>query len=833
MKESRGISSESLGETSRPTEETRQFLADLFDRIHVLPDPKTLLHMAAAGVGARLNVAFCAFAVMDPQREVVLSQYGPTDKSHAGSILDLPRALGRNVVDALRLGQTVVLNDTARDLIAADAPVRVFFPTGGLLAQPLVHSGSWIATLIVVSASPRVWQPDEIFVVRSVAAQAAMAVQNLRLAQDQEKVRHEVLAAARCLLWQADITESGHPTMLHWETHFVDAAAAREWLPIEVRPGEEYLNARRRARFPEELEANDATGTAAIRAGESYSQEFRCRCADGSLRWLHEDIQVVTVVPGQRWQTVGVCTDVTERVRSEEAQRSSELRLHEALQAGKMGTWEWDMVTNALIWSAETERLFGLPVGAFAGTYQAYQRFLHPEDREVVQELITKAIYNRSPYDSEHRIVLQNGAVRWIGGKGQAFYDQQGRPIRMLGTVADITDRKRLEQQVLQVQKMDSIGRLAGGVAHDFNNFLCVILLFAELVEMELAEDSPLLTNVRHIQDAATRANNLTSQLLAFARRQVSAAKVVFPNEVITEMSRILTPLIGEDIELTTLLKADVGSIKADPSQIEQVLVNLVVNARDAIVGGGKISIRTDNATLTGHFPGEEMTVVPGEYVLIMVSDTGTGLTEEAKRHLFEPFFTTKGMGRGTGLGLATVYGIVKQNNGYILFDGDDGGGTTARVYLPRVFEAPFELGTGAGADIGLHGTATILVVEDEQLVRGGMVTILRGHGYTVLEARNGVEALQIAAAQSGKLDLLVTDAIMPEMGGKELADRLRDARPSIRLMYVSGYTEETTAQNFLQKGAALLQKPFTVGQLLTTVRAALEGDPRTEPTSL
>ena len=827
MTESCITASANSAESIRPTEETRQFLTDLFERIHALWDPFALLQAAAGGVGARLNVATCAFVVMDPQEERVLVRCGPVESGLLESTTNLSTALGRGMVDALRRGQTVIDNDSAHDpRTVAEGTSRAFHPEGSLLAVPLVHGGRWLATLIVASVSPRLWQTDEIFIVQKVAAQAVMALQNIRLAQDQQKARHEILAAARCLLWHADITESGHPTEMYWDTHFVDAAAAREWLPIEVRPGEEYLDARRRARFPEELEANDALGSAAIRAGESYSQEFRCRCADGSLRWLHEDIQVVTVVPGERWRTVGVCTDITDRVRSEEARRASELRLREALQAGKMGTWEWDMLTNALHWSAETERLFGLQVGAFEGTYQAYQRFLHPEDREIVQELITKAIYNRSVLDSEHRIVLRDGAVRWVGSKGHAFYDQQGRPIRMLGTVADITDRKRLEQQVLQAQKMDSIGRLAGGVAHDFNNLLCVILLFAELVEMELTEDNPLLKNVRHIQDAATRANNLTSQLLAFARRQVSAATVVLPNDLIAEMSRILTPLIGEDVELTTLLKEDVGRIKADPSQIEQVIVNLVVNARDAIVGGGKICIRTDNVTLTSHFPGEEMTVVPGEYVLIMVSDTGTGMTEEVKRHLFEPFFTTKGVGKGTGLGLPTVYGIVKQNNGYILFDSEEGRGATARIYLPRVFDPPFLVGREVGSEVDLVGTATILVVEDESLVRAVMATILRGSGYSVLEARNGVEALRLAAEHTGELDLLVADAVMPEMGGRELADRLREARPFIRLMYVSGYTEETTAaHNFVQEGVAFLQKPFTIGQLLTTVRNALEFD--------
>ncbi len=642
-----------------------------------------------------------------------------------------------------------------------------------------------------------------------------------------EEERRYILAGAQCLLWSADIQDLKNGQPLLWEMHYPDEEAAERFLPVKLRNGETYQSAWDRSRWPEDYERVTLQGTAFIRAGQSFEQEFRCLRADGTVRWLYESIHVETIEADRRWRAVGVCTDITERKTMEQALRESEERLQAALHAGNMGTWEWDMLSNSLKWSLETEQLFGLEPGSFGGTYEAYLQRVHPEDRDMVREIVASALRDKTSFEHESRIVLPNGAIRWVSGKGAALYGKQGEPERLLGTITDITERKRLEQQASEAHQMEGLGRLAGGIAHDFNNLLSVILGYAEMVEMELAEQSDLLPNVQNIRNAATRAAKLTSQLLAFARKQVSAAKVISPNDVIAGMNPILKPLIREDIQLVTLLKEGVGNIKADPTQIEQILVNLVVNSRDAMPNGGKIILQTDNVAFADHAPREHSTVAAGEYILISVSDTGIGMTRETRNRLFEPFFTTKSVGKGTGLGLATVYGIVKQSGGYIFAYSEVGIGTTIKVYLPRVDEIASAVSKGANLSANLNGTETILVVEDEQSVRDLTVKTLLKKGYHVLQAENGVHALRVAEAYPGEIHLVVTDAIMPEMGGRELVDRLKTARPSTIVLYVSGYTEEvTSAQGILPEGTEFVQKPFTSHGLLSKVRELLQSAP-------
>jgi two-component system cell cycle sensor histidine kinase/response regulator CckA len=643
----------------------------------------------------------------------------------------------------------------------------------------------------------------------------------------QEMERQYVMASANCLLWYADVHDTGHPDYLGWNIFITDEEAAQRFLPLDLQPGEAYKDAKYRHRLPEDRAACDRMANASIRAGKSYTQEFRCQCADGTIRWLREDIQVETAIPDRLWRVVAVCVDITEHMNREIALRESEERLQAALSAGDLGVWDWDIPTNTVRWAAETERLFGLEPTGFASVQDAYRRLVPQEDQEMVRATVQRAIQNRTPFEYEHRLLFPDGSQRWLLHKGRPFYDEQGQPVRLLGAIIDMTEHRRLEQQFLQAQKMEGIGRLAGGIAHDFNNLLSVIMGYAEMVEMELAEESELLLNVRNIRSAAARAAQLTAQLLAFARKQVSEARVFHPNELIRSMSQILKPLIREDIELTLRLKEEVGSIKAAPNQIEQVIINLVVNACDAMPRGGKLVLLTDNVTLADQYLREQTPVKEGDYVLIAVSDTGVGMTPEVKSRLFEPFFTTKEVGKGTGLGLATVYGIVKQSGGYIFVYSEVGIGTTLKVYLPRVDADVTASIQTARATALMRGNETVLVVEDERLVRELTVRTLQRNGYTVLEAANGREALQVAGEFPADIPLVVTDVIMPEMGGKELTDRLQALRPTSRILYVSGYTEESTfAQDIVPEGTAFLQKPFTANGLLTKVREVLDAIP-------
>ncbi len=388
----------------------------------------------------------------------------------------------------------------------------------------------------------------------------------------------------------------------------------------------------------------------------------------------------------------------------------------------------------------------------------------------------------------------------------------------------DVTERRALEQQLRQSQKMEAVGRLAGGIAHDFNNLLMVISGYCEFLTERTANDPEIASQVREIAHAAERAASLTRQLLTFSRKQMIAPKVVDLNAVVSESSKMLTRLIGEDIDLSVIAGANLGSVKADPSQIEQVVMNLAVNARDAMPHGGKLTLETANVTLDDSYARMHSPVKPGEFVMLAISDTGQGMDTETQAHIFEPFFTTKGS-KGTGLGLSTVYGIVKQSGGYIWVYSEPNQGTAFKIYLPRVTPSgdPVELPAVIQQAATGPVRETILLVEDENILRNITRQYLTKQGYTVLEANNGLAALQVSATQPGPIHLLLTDVIMPAMNGRELADRLTSVRPETKVLYMSGYTENAIGHNgVLEAGTNLLQKPFTLPALKAKVREVL-----------
>jgi len=397
----------------------------------------------------------------------------------------------------------------------------------------------------------------------------------------------------------------------------------------------------------------------------------------------------------------------------------------------------------------------------------------------------------------------------------------------------DITDRRQLEEQLRQAQKMDAVGRLAGGVAHDFNNLLMVINGYTEVLLEQLEEGGDMHHKVQSIQQAADRAATLTRQLLAFSRKQLLELKVVDVNSVIGDMERLLRPLIGENIELLTRLDSGAGHTRADAGQLEQVIMNLVVNAKDAMPEGGKLTVQSSDITVR-HNLSEHRFIQPGRYAVISVSDTGHGMDKETQSRIFEPFFTTKEKGKGTGLGLSTVYGIVKQSNGYVFAKSELGAGTTFYVYLPRVEDATEELSPAKAQVNETDGCETVLLVEDEESVRELVRLTLASRGYKVLEAENGESGLHIAESHKDKIDILITDVVMPGMGGRELARTLLSLRPGISVLYLSGYTEDAV----ITRGApgpatAFLQKPFTLQNLARKVREVLRGRSATAPRSI
>ena len=387
----------------------------------------------------------------------------------------------------------------------------------------------------------------------------------------------------------------------------------------------------------------------------------------------------------------------------------------------------------------------------------------------------------------------------------------------------DVTERRSLERQLLQAQKMEAVGRLAGGIAHDFNNVLTAIFGYADLLTEEFPAGSPARQDLEEIRKAATRASALTRQLLAFSRQQVLAPMVLSVNDLVDDVDKMLRRLVGEDVELRLILARDAGNVRADSGQLQQVIMNLVVNARDAMPTGGKLVIETADAELTEQYAELHQAVIPGRYVMLAVSDTGVGMDAQTKARIFEPFFTTKEKGKGTGLGLSTVYGIVKQSGGYVWVYSEPGHGTTFKLYLPRV-DAPAEPQAPPRETATLTGTETILLAEDDEILRPLTKGLLARLGYTVLDAESAEQALAVAGARQGPIHLLVADVVMPGASGRELARRLAQSRPETRVLYVSGYTDDAIVHHgMLEPGLKFLQKPFTPAVLARKVREVLD----------
>lgn len=422
----------------------------------------------------------------------------------------------------------------------------------------------------------------------------------------------------------------------------------------------------------------------------------------------------------------------------------------------------------------------------------------------------------------EEKETWPDGRVTWVSTTKVPLRDACGAVVGILGVSRDITERKTLEEQLRASQKMEAIGRLAGGIAHDFNNLLGVILGYGEMVLKRLEEGSPLQAKQWEVLKAAHRATSLTRQLLAFSRKQVLQPRVLDLNDVVSDMDTMLRRLIGEDVELRTRLDPGLGSVSADPGQLGQIIMNLAVNARDAMQRGGCLTIETANVELDAAYATHHPPTTPGRYVMLAVSDSGCGMDAEVRARIFEPFFTTKAPGKGTGLGLSTVYGIVKQSGGYVWVYSEPGFGTTFKIYLPRVDEEPTLAAEAVVTATG--GEETVLLVEDEAALRSAIHDMLETHGYTVLLAPDGAAALQIADDYEGPIDLLVTDVIMPGVSGREAAEAIMAARPNAKVLYVSGYTGEAISQSGgLQDGAAFLSKPFASSTLLRKCREVLE----------
>jgi len=446
------------------------------------------------------------------------------------------------------------------------------------------------------------------------------------------------------------------------------------------------------------------------------------------------------------------------------------------------------------------------------------------EDSKGFRIVLIDALKSDKSYVRDYRVKTKDQRIIWIQERGRIFCDQEDRISHIDGVFFDITERKTLEAQLVQAQKMEAVGRLAGGLAHDFNNLLTGILGYGELMLWELPEGDPHRGYLEEIIRTTERASALTRQLLAFGRKQIIQPRVINLNELISGMEKMLRRLLGEDLDLIILLDPALAAVKADPSQMDQVIMNLAVNARDAMPRGGILTIETENVFLDEAYSRNHLEVVPGPYVMLAVGDTGIGMDAATQAHIFEPFFTTKEPGKGTGLGLSTVHGILKQSGGHIWVYSEPGRGTTFKIYLPRVDEAAMPLYPVAAPAASLQGTETILVVEDDEQLCNVICQTLRSYGYTVLEARHGYEAILVCGRHQGPIHLVLTDVVMPGMSGGELMERLSPFGRKMKVIFMSGYTEDTAAlQSLLAVGAPFLEKPFKMITLAQKVRQVLD----------
>jgi PAS domain S-box-containing protein len=561
--------------------------------------------------------------------------------------------------------------------------------------------------------------------------------------------------------------------------------------------------------------------------------EYRMVAADGRVVWLRDIVSVV-VEQGVVTKLRGVMIDVTGSKRAEEARRQAEEKYRSIVENAVEGIFQSTPAGRFLTANPAMARICGFesPEELFAAdpTDLAAQLYIEPARRvELIRELEAHDVVR----GFELQIRRRDGSTAWLSETIWVARDPSGAITHYTGMVEDVTGQRRaaevralIETRLRQAQKLEAIGQLAGGVAHDFNNILTAILGVADLLLLDLAPDDRRRADVREILDAARRAAALTRQLLAFSRQQVLRLERLDLNLLVTDGERLLRRVIGEDIHITTALDPGLGTIEADPGQLEQVLLNLAVNARDAMPNGGTVTIRTLNTELDATHGAPEFEVIPGPYVLLVVTDTGTGMDRDTQSHLFEPFFTTKGPGKGTGLGLATVYGIVKQNRGYIWVSSQPGQGATFKIYLPRI-QAPATRRRAAPDPVVQGGTEVILLVEDEELVRRVAQRALERNGYTVVSASNGTEALAMLRQPETAIDLVVTDLVMPEMGGYRLFEILRHEGRTVKWLFMSGFSDgDRQERQRSEPELPFLQKPWTIDGLLRKVREVLETEP-------
>jgi len=704
-----------------------------------------------------------------------------------------PEGEGKTPVERTKtLGETILTN-----VMFGAAPVLVFLLSSGLGEE--WREVRW--AMLAVSVACYV---------------ARMAIADYRQVRNAELVRRQASALDSAVDGMAIVSgdgtyayvNAGYAALLGTSTR--EEMIGRRWMEVSVTP--------RGGRVP----PSEEIGRALVKQGRWYGVvEVPAKSGEENHGQFIPVELAVTLLPDGG--AVVVSRDLTERREAEQARVDAEIKYQMIVERvaaisyiaepGVSGKWYYV--------SPQIETILGYTPDEWLATSQTWMDFIHPDDHATVVGAEEIGVKQKS-FQAEYRMRRKDGRMIWVSDTAVIIQGSDKHPV-MEGLLVDISERKLMEMQSQQARRMEAVGRLAGGIAHDFNNLLTIIKGYTELARRR-AETPELKIDIDRIEDASERAAALVRQLLAFSRRQVLQPKNLDLNSVVTGLEQLLRRLLGEHIELQTNLRASLGTIKADPSQVEQVLMNLVVNARDAMPGGGRLIIETSNAELDHKYAGEHVTVKAGPYVMLAVSDTGTGMNAETVAHIFEPFFTTKGGGKGTGLGLATTYGIVKQSGGYIWVYSEPGQGTTFKVYLPR-FDEEVDAEARAWVKTAVaRGSETILLVEDDGAVRELTEMVLKSYGYNVLVAEEAAHAQKLSDTPGLEIALVLTDVVMPTMSGRELVRRLTDKHPHLRVLYMSGYTDNViTSGGVLEPGLAFLQKPFTPASLARKVREVLD----------
>ena len=751
------------------------------------------------------------------------------DRLRHGAAPDLPEEYNRTI-DGMQIGpmvgscgtaayrnDTVIVSDTATDPLWEVGRDLVFrFDLRACWSIPIRgRQGEVLGTFAVYYRTPRAPQPQEVADLERWAYLASLAISGFRdrqaLEESEEKFRllaEESLAGVYLIQDGRFVYVNNAVAQIYGapREHVMQLPSALDVVAPEDRPMVAE-NLRRRL------------------AGESVSirYSFRVLRPDGTRRIV--EVLGRRILYHGRPAVLGTALDITERHQAVETLRQREEFLRSLLRSIDGVVWEADPRTFRFTFVSErAEKLLGYPVRQWLEEENFWVNHLHPEDRDQAAQFCQSATARGEDHTFEYRMVTAQGQTVWVRDYVTVEKDEAGQTVALRGILVDITERKRLEAQLLQAQKMEAIGRLAGGIAHDFNNLLTVILGYGQML-LQRSDLPPTAHElVQTIYDAGERAAGLTQQLLAFSRQTIVEPKLIYLDQFLHDMEKMLRRLIGEDVILGIAAAGRLPPVRVDPGQLSQIILNLVVNARDAMPRGGRLTLECTTVDLDEHYCRLHPEAQVGRYVCLAVSDTGEGMTPEVQQRIFEPFFTTKEVGRGTGLGLAVVYGIVRQHGGHVKVYSERGHGTTFKIYLPAVVGTQTE--EPPTPEVIPQGHETILLVEDDEAVRNLARTALEMYGYQVLVAVDAAEAQRLVEKYSGSLDLVVTDVVMPGMSGRELVEILRSRYPHLKVLFMSGYTDDAVVRHGLVHAeVAFLHKPFTPVDLAQKVRDVLDGN--------